>query len=67
MTLQNLGKILDRYEQQLGVGASNNQFETLRGLPFYDWSKDTAVSGRITTFNNVLDLPLKNGQTEAFV
>ncbi|MFZ0557136.1 MAG: hypothetical protein WBL67_04310 [Nitrososphaeraceae archaeon] len=62
MTLQNLGKILDRYEQQLGVGASNNQFETLRGLPFYDWSKDTAVSGRITTFNNVLDLPLKNGQ-----
>ena len=62
MTLQNLNKILDRYEEQLGFTNSSNQFEQLRGLPFYDWSIDRGVSNRITIFNNVIGLPQKNGR-----
>ncbi|MFZ0556261.1 MAG: hypothetical protein WAM26_13310 [Nitrososphaeraceae archaeon] len=62
MTLQNLNKILDRYEEQLGFTNSSNQFEQLHGLPFYDWSIDRGVSNRITTFNNVIGLPHKNGR-----
>ena len=62
MTLQNLNKILDRYEEQLGFTNSSNQFEQLQGLPFYDWSIDRGVSNRITTFNNVIGLPQKNGR-----
>ena len=38
MTLQNLSKILDRYESQLG-STDLEQFEILKGLPFYDWNK----------------------------
>ena len=62
MTLQNLNKILDRYEEQLGFTNSSNQFEQLQRLPFYDWSRDRGVSNRITTFNNVVGLPQKNGR-----
>lgn len=65
MTLQNLNKILERFESQLGL-ASNKQFELLKGLPFYDWSeskRDIAMSHRITTFNNTIGLPEKNGQS----
>ena len=61
MALQNLNKILDRYEEQLGFTNSSNQLEQLQGLPFYDWSIDRGVSNRITTFNNVICLPHKNG------
>lgn len=62
MMLQNLNKILDRYEEQLGFTNSSNQFEQLRGLPFYDWSIGRGASNRITTFNNVIGLPQKNGR-----
>ena len=62
MTLQNLNKILDRYESELGLASSPNQFKSLKGLAFYNWSKDTPISNGITTFNNVFGLPLKNGQ-----
>ena len=62
MALQNLNKILDRYEEQLGFTNSSNQLEQLQGLPFYDWSIDRGVSNRITTFNNVICLPHKNGR-----
>jgi hypothetical protein len=37
MPLQNLGKILDKYELQLG-STNTEQFELLKCLPFYDWS-----------------------------
>jgi hypothetical protein len=61
MTLQNLSKILDKYESQLGSG-SIQQFEILKGLPFYDWSISPPHADRITTFNNTIGLPEKNGQ-----
>jgi hypothetical protein len=38
MTLQNLGKILDKNESELGVPTVPNQFELLKGVPFYNWS-----------------------------
>ena len=60
MTLQNLSKILDKYDQQLGITQAS-QFELLKGLPFYDWSKPS-LANRITTFNTVVGLPQKNGQ-----
>ena len=55
MTLQNLSKILDKYEQQLG-STNREQFEVLKGLPFYDWSTKMTQSS-ITTFNNAISLP----------
>lgn len=36
MTLQNLSKILDKYDKQLGVTEAK-QLELLKGLPFYNW------------------------------
>jgi hypothetical protein len=59
MTLQNLSKILDKYEQQLGYSSSNiQQFELLKGLPFYDWQHQYSSN----TFNHAIGLPQKNGQ-----
>lgn len=58
MTLQNLSKILDKYESQLGSTTTNiEQFELLQGLPFYNFQnpKDS------NTFNNAIGLPQKNG------
>jgi hypothetical protein len=69
MTLQNLSKILDKYELQYGTTRAQ-QFELLKGLPFYGWNIDEdrgnphdVIDGR--TFNNVIGLPLKNGQPSA--
>jgi hypothetical protein len=38
--------------------------EQLRGLPFYDWSESDLVfvNTKVTTFNNAIGLPQKNGQ-----
>ena len=57
MTLQSLGKILDKYDQQLGR-INTQQLELLSGLLFYDFgdSKDT------NTFNHAIGLPKKNGK-----
>jgi hypothetical protein len=64
MTLQNLSKILDKYDKQLGYGTQAEQFELLKGLPFYsDWSISQTLANRITTFNDALGLPQKNGQS----
>ena len=38
MTLQNLNRILDKYELQLG-STNVQQFELLKELPFYNWQK----------------------------
>ena len=62
MTLQNLSKILDKYEQQLGSMQTGSSFKVLKGLPFYDWSTKMTQSS-ITTFNNAISLPQKNGIT----
>jgi len=61
MTLQNLSKILDKYDRQLG-SIDTQQLKLLKGLPFYDWSISHMLANRITTFNNALGLPQKNGQ-----
>lgn len=68
MTLQNLGKILDKYESQLG-SSSIEQFELLKGLPFYDWPVTNDASKLIqsinsntgSTFNHAIGLPQKDG------
>jgi hypothetical protein len=66
MPLHNLSAILDKYERQTG-SSSIKRLELLKGLPFYnDWSSSLispAQTNRIiTTFNNVIGLPEKNGQ-----
>ncbi len=58
MTLQNLSKILDKYEQKLG-SSSLGQFELLRSLPFYNWQNPQDSR----TLNHVIGLPQKNGKT----
>ena len=58
MTLQNLSKILDKYEQQLGYSSSSiQQFELLKGLPFYSFQSHEDIQ----TFNHAIGLPQKNG------
>ncbi len=59
MTLQNLSKILDKYESQLG-SSSIQQFEQLNGLPFYNWQQHLYNSN---TFNHAIGLPQKDGKT----
>ena len=59
MTLQNLSRILDKYEQQLG-STNLEQFEVLEGLPFYsDW--DLAENPPNQDFNHTIGLPQKGG------
>ena len=64
MTLQNLSKILDKYDQKFG-SLSLGQFELLKGLPFYDWvsGRDISAKQGLTDFNHARGLPQKNGQT----
>jgi late competence protein required for DNA uptake (superfamily II DNA/RNA helicase) len=66
--LQNLSRILDKYEQQFGSSANEEQFEVLKGLPFYNWSTVTNDSQNAdsafyqqptTTFNHAIGLPRK--------
>jgi hypothetical protein len=54
LTLQNLGKIIDQYESQLG-STNTEQPELLRGLPFYDFEQHARNS-----FNDAIGLPEKN-------
>ena len=73
MTLQNLNKILDKYEQQqLGIASTpsspQQQLELLKGLPFYtEWqaappSVQKEAQKSSLSFNHVIGLPRKNGQ-----
>ena len=57
MTLQNLSKILDKYEEQLG-NTNAQRFELLKGLSFYDF--DTISK---STFNHAIGLPKKNDKS----
>ncbi len=64
MTLQNLSKILDKYESQLG-SINVQQFELLKGLPFYDWKAsfvENVAQKTSCSFNHAIGLPKKNGQ-----
>lgn len=70
MTLQNLNKILDRYESELGFTTLPNQFELLKGLPCFNWIETARTPGSFysqnvntnNTFNHAIGLPQKNGQ-----
>ena len=57
MTLQNLSKILDKYDQKLG-SSSLGRFELLNSLPFYSWHNPQDTR----TLNHIIGLPQKNGQ-----
>ena len=57
MTLQNLSKILDKYDQKHG-SSRLGQFELLNGLPFYNWDNHQDTR----TLNHIIGLPQKNGQ-----
>ena len=58
MTLQNLSKILDKYDkQQLGSTDMQEELRLLRGLPFYNFQNPKDHN----TFNHVIGLPKKNG------
>ena len=58
MTLQNLSKILDKYDkEQLGSTYTQEQLRLLRGLPFYNFQHPKDAN----TFNHVIGLPKKNG------
>ena len=58
MGLQNLSKILDKYESQLG-SLNTEQFDRLKGLPFYNWQNPQDIR----TLNHVIGLPQKNGKS----
>ena len=68
MTLQNLSRILDKYEQQFG--STNIQaFDRLKDLPFYNWSPKETDDRKFnhpgqeatTDFNRAIGLPQKDG------
>ena len=58
MTLQNLNKILNKFESELGFTTSPNQFQSIKGLPFYNWQKPEDSM----TFNHVIGLPTKHNE-----
>ena len=61
MTLKNLSKIIDTYQEQLGI-TDISQFSSLKGLPFYNWTTAAERSqNSLQSFNDVIGLPLKNG------
>ena len=59
MTLQNLSRILDKYEQQFGSTTNQEQFEVLKGLPFYHWESSRTNAAKMD-FNHAIGLPRKN-------
>gem|GEM_PF-5200607 len=82
LTLQNLSKILDKYESQLG-STNAQQFELLRGLPFYNWgasfdenhtqktssrrSYSTQNDGQtVISLNHAIGMPQKIGQVSHY-
>ena len=64
MTLQNLNKILDRYELEIGVSKNEEKLSVLKGLPFYcEWlPKNTPrPKNGLCCFNHKIGLPRKDG------
>jgi hypothetical protein len=59
MTLQNLSKILDKYDQQFGL-TDIQQLDLLNGLSFY--SSWDGAAGKSSDFNRAIGLPKKNSQ-----
>ena len=70
MTLQNLGKLLDFYDEKLGSTKNAEKFELLKELPFYcQWPnhyQSTAIrklSSFFCCFNHAVGLPNKDGNS----
>jgi len=58
MTLQNLSKILDKYDNRHQSGTTENQqLRRLTGLPFYNFLNHNDVN----TFNHIIGMPTKGG------
>jgi hypothetical protein len=55
MTLQKLGKLLDKYENQ-PYGTQTQELSIPRNFPFYYFQDPTDTN----TFNNAIGLPRKN-------
>src|ERR687897_1076863 len=60
MVLNNLRKTVEFYRQQLDSisNPSLQQFELLKGLPFYNWQNPNDTN----TFNHAIGLPIKDGK-----
>lgn len=56
MTLHNLGRVLDKYELQLGTNVQ--KLSIFEKLPFYNFQNHADTR----TFNHTIGLPKKNGQ-----
>jgi hypothetical protein len=67
MTLQNLNKIIDRYEAEIGISKNEEKFELLKELPFYcQWPSSTnnnikSFNKIFCCFNHAINLPTKDG------
>ena len=61
MILNNLSKVLDKYEEQLGY-TSLNQFEHLKDLPFYNWFLPQKQPKLKYTFNKMSNLSTSSTQ-----
>jgi hypothetical protein len=63
MVLQNLSRILDKYEQQFGFTNNQEHLESLKALPFYDWESGgiNPAKQAQTDFNHAIGLPQKGG------
>jgi hypothetical protein len=66
MVLNNLRKAVDYYRQQLAniTDPNTQQFEVLKGLPFYNWNDPPTEdynNNNNKTFNDVIGLPQKDG------
>jgi hypothetical protein len=57
MPLQNLSKILDSYDKELGGSTNTQQLKLLKGLPFYNFQNHEDIQ----TFSHAIGLPAKNG------
>lgn len=62
--LHNLDKIINSYQSQLG-STNTEEFELLRGLPFYNWVSRTNIRATPAQkdFKHAIGLPQKNGQS----
>lgn len=65
MTLQNLNRIIDRYELEIGISKNEEKLQVLKGLPFYcQWPNNNSLlkrSNGFCCFNHKIGLPRKDG------
>ena len=70
MTLQNLNRILDRYELEIGISKNEEKLQVLKGLPFYcQWPNPNTTTNNtprpkngLCCWNHAVGLPRKDGK-----